>query len=438
MKRIVCTIVILSVWSVFLSMAQRPVIKFPIYYMETEYDYFQIVELPRDTVYVRDTVYISDMDAFFKEYSGYSFKEFADRYMHTKSAIDSLNAINEERLYYNFFLARDTFNTLSNRFVVKEFEVYPDTTLFYHDKVNDIAMVKDQRSVRKEILFRCTGEKATSQLLKNPDAVKRVISALFSEMQQLYDDSIHIEGINLYFPDYNFKEKRAMAQFIKSVRIIMDASQHFKYTETRLNVTFNTYDGEEVDRNYQYCLLQDVSEVISLDYRYPIDSCYLKGYRLVRSESNMTDISLVSQIVNHIYIARFYIGHLDKDAANLTDFSEHTIEPYLKVDFLDNDWEIYMFILIGVFVVLLVLAIIYFFSKRFSDFINHNSDSVLIISIVLILEILALIVILFQNLNHEDNFMLMSKNPLILFSMPSLVILIIPIFKQMSKKGRIP
>ena len=404
--------------------------------METPYQFIKIDELPCDTV--RDTVYISNMDDFFLQHYDCDLHEFVRRYGHVQNLIDSLNAISEERLYYNFFLPRDTLHSLSNRFVVKEFQVYSDTSTFYSDEVNDISMIEDIGSVRREILFRCVGEKATTQLIKNPEAVSQVISSLFTEMQQFYDNSVHIEGINLYFPDFNFKEKRAMAQFVKSVRIMMDASRNFKYPETRLNVTFNTYDGEQiVDRNYQYCLLQDASEVISLDYRYPIDSCYMRGTRLVRTGS-MSDIKLISQIVNHFYIARFYMGNLDKDAANLTDFSEHTIGSYFRVDFLDNQWEVYFFILIGILLLIIILIVLYIFYKPISDFVNHNTETVLVIAIVVILEIIALAIIIFQNLNHEDDFMLMSKNPLVLFSLPSLVILIIPLLRQLLKRGRMP
>ncbi|MDR2913857.1 MAG: hypothetical protein LBV74_03330, partial [Tannerella sp.] len=210
----------------------------------------------RDTAYIHDTVYISDIDGFLKQYEC-DLKQFAERYGELKIMMDSLNSISSDRLYYNIFLPQDSTRLLSNRFFIKEYKVSKDRIFQYADHTVDWDKLRDTSIIRKELLFRFEDNpELTDTFLKDKLLIRKTLSYMFGVMAK----NEGVTGINLFFPNYTFKEKRAMTQFVKSIRILMDASQDFKPEKVRLNITF--LNKGNVDENFSYCLLQEVSEVL--------------------------------------------------------------------------------------------------------------------------------------------------------------------------------
>jgi hypothetical protein len=403
---------------------------YPIYYKETKYALEHVEELPRDTVYIRDTLVVSDIDAFLKPY-GCDLKEFVERYGALKSMMDSLNNLSADRLYYNFFLPQDSARYLSNRFFIKEFEVSGNRFTESVNRTKDWEQLTDVSSIRKELLFRFGDSiMPTHIFLKNKLMVRKALSHMFTFINQNPD----ITGINLFFPNYTFKEKRDMTQFVKSVRILMDASRDFKPEKIRLNVTFVSQG--KIDENFRYCLMQEAGEVLFLENSDLVDRYYIKGNRM--TEEKLKEISFFPQLKSHFYIARYYRGDLDIRNQNLTEFSESTIAPVIEADYLENKWETYVLVLIILLLIILGLAILYYTYVPFSSLINENIESVLLIAIVVILEIIAIIVSIFRNMCYSDAFAFMHKNPVVIFTLPLIMILIVPFLNGMVKKRRIP
>ncbi len=407
--------------------------KYPVYYKETEYTLEPIDELPYDTIFINDTIYISDIDAFLKQYNC-NLKQFVEKYGAMHLLIDSINKLSSQRLYYNFFLPNDTLNNMSNRFIVKEFKVGEDLNYTYRKRELDYEKINSPDSIRREILFQCEGAKTTDLFLNNPDAIRRHISALFTIMQE---DTLGIKGVNLFFPDFTFKEKRAMTQFIKTVRIVMDASLNFKSKDTRLTVIFlRGEESKEIDRNFQYCLMQEASEVIFLSSADLIDNYALGGNRMTVDE--MEKIDFFHQLQAHFYIARFSIDTLNILEQSLIEFKGPLFERILSSDYSENTWEIYLFILIGIFIVLCVFGILYYTYLPLSTFVNNNAESILFVAIVVVLEILALIICIFQYMCKEDSFSALNNKPILVFALPLILVFIVPFLNGVKKKRRIP
>lgn len=409
-----------------------------IYYKETINSFEQIAELPRDTV--RDTVFISDLNAFFKQYynKDLDLRTFTNNLEALKSTVDSLNGITGERLYYNYFLRIDTARKLSNSFVIKEFKMKektgPDSIQVVSKKVEVPSFIHPD-SVSREVLFRCEGAALTDRFLNNPEEIKASISAIFTGMQQ---DGGNIKAINLYFPDFSFKEERAMAQFVKSVRIIMDASKRFKFGPTSLHVIFHKRKDHEakMDKDFQYCLMQDASEVLFVDPRHVAGNYFVSAEMFTREE--LTEVGFFTQLVSHFKIARYYTKDLNIRERNLTSFSKEDIAELVVGDYHENNWEIYFFILIGIIILALAATVLYYFYLPFSTLVNENRESVVLISIVVLLEVLALIISIFQYMSTEDSFTILSQNPVMIFALPLVVVLVVPILYGLSKKGRTP
>lgn len=401
------------------------------YYREQGEKFEEVPKLPRDTVH--DTVLVSDIDAFLKQY-GCNLRSFVKKYGSNKHLIDSLNHLTGERLYYNFFMPANKEHRLSTRYIIRTFRVKEDSIELEKATASDVIELK--KPVREEVLFVCRGTDQTDRFLKNPSAIIKTISGMFTEMQKMdCPDTTRIKGINLYFPDFTFHEKRAMVQFVKSVRIMMEASRYFTTIHTRLNVTFlKPSDKDGIDTGFLYSLKQEATEVICLDEN-TIDSCYVKGIPVSLEQLN---IGLMSQIISHFYIARYYTGSLDIMKGNLTDFSEKKITPYLQADSLDNTWELFLFPMILSVLVMMVLVILYYTFLPFSTIVNKHIEMVVLSGVMMLLELLALSVTAFQHMCKDDGFSQLQKHPLLIFSLPLLAVLIIPLLRGVSKKRRMP
>lgn len=384
----------------------------------------------QDTVYIHDTLIIADIDALM-QISKEDLMPFAKRYGELTGMLDSLNQLPSDRLYYNYFLLLDSARRLSNRFFIKEYHVVNDHFEESVDRTKDWDRLRDTSIIRKELLFSFDEDYSlTDAFLKNKVLIRRTLSHMFTIMSENPD----IVGINLFFPNYTFKEKRAMTQFVKSVRILMDASCDFKPEKIRLNVTFP--DRGAMDENYSYCLLQEAGEVLFINSSTLIDNQYVEGKRMTLD--SMKNIHFFPQLKNHFYIARFYTGNLDIRDKNLTDFSESSIAPIIDADYPENKWELYLLILIILLFIILVLVVLYYTYVPFSTLVNDNAESVLLIAIVLILEIMAIIVSIFRNMCYTDAFAFMHKNPVVLFTLPLAMILVVPFLNGIAKKRRIP
>lgn len=416
--------------------AQKAATSPVIYYRDQGGSFEEIKELPHDTIVVNDTVHVSDIDGFLKQY-GCSLGTFAKKYGAMKRMVDSINNLSEERLFYNYFLPQDKDRKLSTRYIVKKFRINERMLEQEEAAVSDFVDRKEKGLLRDEILFTCKGADETDHFLRNPVAITQVISGMFTAMQKRESsDSTKIKGINLYLPDFTFRDKRALLQFVKSVRIIMDASHSFKPPGTRLNVTFLTSRGtSDLDKDFLYALMQEATEVICL-HQDMIDSCYVNGNCTTSLEE--IDVNLLDQIISHYYIARYYTGPIDIMKADLICFSGLAINPYLQADYSENTWEIYLLLLLLTVLLIIVLVILYYTCLPVSTFMNKYIESVVLISVMILLELLALAVTTFQHMCEDDNFSQIQKHPLLLFSLPFVIVLIIPMLKGISKKRRIP
>lgn len=393
-------------------------------------------ELFYDTIAVHDTVFVSNIDGFLKQY-GCNLSTFAKKYGSMKRMVDSINNLSEERLFYNYFLPQDKDRKLSTRYIVKTFCINKRVLEQEEAAVSDFVDWKGKGLLRDEILFTCKGADETDHFLRNPVAITQVISGMFTFMQeQEISDTTKIKGINLYFPDFTFLDKRALVQFVKSVRIIMDASNCFKPPGTRLNVTFLTSKGtSDLDKDFLYALMQEATEVICL-HQDMIDSCYVNGNST--TSLNEMDVSLIDQIVSHYYIARYYTGSIDITKADMVCFSGLAINPYLQADYSENTWEIYLLLLLSTVLLIIVVVVLYYTCLPVSTFMNKYIESVVLVSVMMLLELLALAITTFQHMSEDDNFSQLQKQPLLLFSLPFVIVLIIPMLKGISKKRRIP
>lgn len=385
-----------------------------------------------DTIYIHDTVYVSNADAFLKRY--YNGKITLNELVKNQQILDSilrnLSSVSGKELFYNFFGHHRYPRALSNSISIKEFSLEDDLQ-FKRRQFN--AGVPAAGSLSNELLFRFNGAYRTNRFLTNQEAVLRAISYIFKALQE---DTTKIRSINLYFPDFNFKEKRAMVQFVKSVRMVLNAAKDYDISNMKLKVFFhNQKNPEIIGEDFLYSLMIKASEVVLLDPTNVIDDYYVEGDPF--SKDDIENVGLFTRMNSHFYLARFTNGNPEiRDS--ITDFSVSAIREIALGDIPENNWESYLWFLIGLIVLVILIVLLYFFYPPFSYILNQNMGIILASSVVFTIEFFMLAGVVFQNMCTEDESTSLNENPSLLFCMPILMVVVLPLMRQFSRNKKLP
>lgn len=386
-----------------------------------------------DTIYLHDTVYVSNADAFLKKY--YKGKITLNELIKNQKILDSilqdLSKVSGKELFYNYFGNQRYPRALSNSISIKEYSLGENLQFrqrFQEKEYGGAGYLNDG------LLFRINGASRTNRFLTNQEAVIRAISYIFTALQP---DSSKIKTISLYFPDFNFKEKRAMAQFAKSIRRVMDASKYATIRNMKLKLFFHEpKDRGVIGDDFMYALILMADDVILLDPTNIMDDYYVKGDPF--SYSEIQDLSLFTQINSHFYLARFSTGDTASYQGTLTNFSVNSIRPVVMGDSPDNTWESYLWFLIGLVTLVLLIVGLYLLYPPFSYLLNQNMGIILASAVIFAIEFFMLVGALFNYMCTEDDEISSSKNTWLLFCMPILMVVVLPLMRQFMRNRKLP
>ncbi len=393
----------------------------PVYYKETPFGFERLDSLP--VVTVRDTIRITDLDAIMSEYTG-------DALAGGEGGL---------QLYYNFFLPTDSLRLMSDSFVVRQIGVDDDlmplaAIVREPENLTGPSLGNTPGSLRREILLRVDGGERTLRFIHDRAVVSRAVSHLFTDMQA---DTTGIRGVDLYFPDYDFTHRRDMVQFVKSVRLVMDASRDFKFGNAMsLRVFFRADESPNgAPVHFLYGLAQEVASIVLLD-RASSDEFYVRARRI--DAAGWNEVGMWDKIRSHFLVARYDTSDRDVDSQQLADFSEAGLAEILVADYPENRWETFAAILLVLVAAMGVFAVVQRHYAPLARFISHHAESVLVVAIVVVLEVGVLLVTVFQNMCKEDEFTIIEQHPVVIFLLPLVVVLATPLLHHVLKNQNKP
>ena len=228
-----------------------------------------------------------------------------------------------------------------------------------------------------------------------------------------------------------------MAQFAKSMRRVMDASKSPAIRNMKLKLFFHEpEDRRVIGEDFMYALILMADDVILLDPTNIMDDYYVKGDPF--SYSEIQDLSLFTQINSHFYLAKFSTGDTASYNGTLSSFSIKDIRPVVMGDSPDNNWESYLWFLIGLVSIILVIIALYLLYPPFSYLLNQNMGIILASAIIFAIEFFILLAALFNYMCTEDDEISSSKNTWILFCMPILMVVVLPLMRQFTRNKKLP
>jgi hypothetical protein len=390
-----------------------------------------------DTIFVYDTtqVYISNANDITEAF-GLTYDEYVKQFLLFVQEKDSAKQFSSQEIYLNYFLPllQDNPDYTDKRWLLSIFTIYasPDKDFMSYRPISFPDSL-DKNACNLDILVECNGDKNTDYFLKSPHLTEKYLIKLFAYIHQENTITPHkIKGINFYFPEFSFKEKRAMAQFAKSVSLVTDSCRLKSIQDLRLYLSFDSKTGNK-HREYLACIADMTDSIFLFDTS---DKEHLFSPTTVITRENADEFPLIYKIRDQFYLASFFIAEFPKTSS--TEFIPNDIIQLMHSDYPENNWETYCFALLAIIIFVMATAALYWIIPTFSYYLNKNKDYMITLVLMLIFEILLLLFAMFEAFSRSSIFEVTDKNKNIIFLMPLIIIFISPLIKMLKRNDKLP
>jgi hypothetical protein len=281
-----------------------------------------------------------------------------------------------------------------------------------------------------DIVFECRGEKNTDYFLQSPQLIDTYLVQLFRYIHEANtQEAGKIHGVNFYFPDFSFNKKRAMAQFAKSISLVTDSCR--LNTIRSLKVYFS-FDQKTADKNIEY--LSCISDMTDSIFVFNNQANPLFSSVEVITRDNADKYSLLSKVIDEIYLASFYIDYFP--ATHPFEFQANDIIRLMHADYPENNWETYAFVLAGMFLLALVMLFLYFTVPGLAWYLSRNQKYLTLLVLMLLFEVFLLLFSMVEAMSRSNVFDFSEKNKNVLLFMPVLLVFIAPVLKLSRNKEK--
>jgi len=309
-----------------------------------------------------------------------------------------------------------------------------------------------------DLMVMVTGTSSTDSFLVRSDCWKTTIKQIFNYPAGVVNDP-GIIGVNFYFPDYSFEEKKAMTQFVKTVSLVVDSfrvkdkglvygDKKMKNGNKDLNL-FLTFSRKMKEEHYDFIqglqgfvdgiyyvdfdesgipYMKEEKEKENLDYE--LDSHYEIVY-----DSGITDTSsFVSRMINPFYLLRIPYECVD-------EVSSGNLNLLVDCDYDSGRWGVFL----TIEVILILLLISYFVLTNYSTEIyalktQFNTFFVLLL-ITLVAESIVFFIFMLEALSPQRFLFAFKENSMIHLTgifLPILPMVIYFLVRKLAVNKRIP
>ncbi|MCD8167326.1 MAG: hypothetical protein LUE93_15185 [Bacteroides sp.] len=230
-------------------------------YYEYDPDYEIIVRY--DTIVCYNTLYVSTLEEVTRLFN-LSFDEFAKQLL-DKIAETEQDSLTAEQLYLNYLLPMRFPSQVNQRYIVRNYQVEAkEEQVHLHPQDLTFPTGVFQDSLQLDLLVTFRGDTETDRFLASSSLRASCLEQLFVAVDNFPNHAI--KGVNFYFPDYSFRKKRSMAQFMKSASLVIDSCRLESIRDIRLYATFDREKGDR-HRSYLYTLTQMTDSVMLVNSR---------------------------------------------------------------------------------------------------------------------------------------------------------------------------
>lgn len=299
--------------------------------------------------------------------------------------------------------------------------------------VMDFAPYKDKCY---DLVAYCGDGTSTSRFLTNRQACRRFIHTVFAYPNGMINrpGGVHKPaGLNLYLPTFDFREKRALTQLIKSISLVIDSlrvndSVHV-YSNLDLSLTFSRRASVE-HSGYISGLQCFVDTVYFADF----DSLGLAP-KVIYNNGSIDTSSVYTRVTNPFYLLRIPYKTIQPGV------NDGDVWQLMDCDYASGQWGVFFCIALCILLLLIAIVVLRMISVNMNVYAEKYRMLVVLLMITLVMEFVVFFFFTIEALSPQViyfDFETGNLTYLMLIALPVLPILLYFLLLQLGKREPVP
>lgn len=289
--------------------------------------------------------------------------------------------------------------------------------------------------INYDLVAYCGDALSTNRFLSNPAACRRFIYTVFGYPSGMIrrPHSIHKpSGLNVYLPEFDFKDKRALAQFVKSLSLVIDSfrvdTTHV-YEKLDLSLTFSHSAGI---RNSGF--IAGLQCFVDTVYFADFDSLGLAS-KVIYSDGSIDTSSVISLVSNPFYLFRIPFKQI-QPGINDTNVWELS-----NCDYASGQWGLFFCIDLCLLLSIAGLMVMRYISPTFNLYVERYHTFIVLLMITLVIEFAVFFFFMVEALSPQVIFFDLETGNmtyLALIALPVLPILLYFFILKLNNREQLP
>lgn len=299
--------------------------------------------------------------------------------------------------------------------------------------VMDFAPYKDKRF---DLVAYCGDASSTNRFLSNRQACRRFIHTVLGYPDGMINrtgGAHRPDGLNLYLPAFDFSEKRALTQLVKSLSLVMDS--------LRINDSIHVYSNLDLSLTFSRRAAIDHSGFISglqcfVDTVYFADCDSLGLASQVVYNNGSIDTSSVFTLVSN----PFYLFRIPYKAIQ-PGVNDDDIWQLMDCDYASGQWGLFFCIDLCIILLLIAIIVLRCISVEVNVYFEKYRTLVILSMITLVMEFLVFFFFMIEALSPQVIFFDLetgSLTYLTLIALPVLPILLYFLLLKLNRREPVP
>ncbi|MCD8184820.1 MAG: hypothetical protein LUE99_19080 [Bacteroides sp.] len=290
----------------------------------------------------------------------------------------------------------------------------------------------------------CGDVQTTNRFLTNPAACRTFIYSILNYpggMINRSDFESKPEGLNLYLPAFDFKEKRALTQLVKSLRLVIDS--------LCINDSVYIYRDKKKVLNKDLGFYLTFSKQAAVEHsgfisglQCFVDSVYFADFdslgvssRVLWNDGTIDTSSVFTRVTNPFYLLRIPYKTLEPGMNN------NDVWQLMDCDYASGRWGLFFCIAFCILCLIIALIVMRYISVPFNVYIEKYYTFVALLMITLVMEFAVFFFFMIEALSPQIIFFDLetgNMTHLMLIALPVIPILLYFLILKLNKREPLP
>lgn len=295
-----------------------------------------------------------------------------------------------------------------------------------------------------DLVAYCGDSEATNRFLTNPTACRTFIYSILNYpggMINRSDFKHKPEGLNLYLPAFDFKEKRALTQLVKALSLVIDS--------LCVNDSVYIYRDAKKVLNKDLGFFLTFSKQAAVDHsgfisglQCFVDSVYFADFdslgissRILYNDGSIDTSSVFTRLTNPLYLLRIPYKTVQPGMNN------GDIWQLMDCDYASGRWGLFFCIALCIACLIITLVVMRYISVPFNIYIEKYYTFIVVLMITLVLEFCVFSFFMIEALSPQVIFFKLETGNmtyLMLIALPIVFILLYFIILKLNKREPLP